>query len=130
MAKWYHLPTNTRMSRGEYNANVRGLNILFGAVLGFVLADASFMPMENFAAILAVSASYTIGLLYMQESDYKLFYIVLVGLALWGLPNLLDAFDAPPDLDRLPVTFAVWAAMILFIEIVPRERDADTRETP
>ena len=130
MAKWYHIPTSTRMSRGEYNANVRGLNILFGAVLGFVLADASAMPMENFAVILALSASYTVGLLYMQESDYKLFYIVLMGLSLLGLPNLLYLLDAPPDLDRLPVTFAVWAAMILFIEIVPRERDADTKETP
>ena len=128
MAKWYKLPTHTRMTHGEYRANVQGLNILFGAVLGFVLADASAMPLENFAIVLAVSAGTTVGVLYLQESDHKLFYAGLNIFILSLMPGLLDRLDAPPNLDRLVVTFAVWAAMVLLIELVPRQRD-DTHTT-
>ena len=129
MAKWYKLPTHTRITQGEYRANVQGLNILFGAVLGFVLAGVSAMPLENFALILAVSAGATVGILYMQESDYKLFYAGLNIVILSLMPGLLDRLDAPPDLDRLVVTFAVWAVMVLLIELVPRQRaDTDTTE--
>ena len=48
MAKWYHFPTTSRLSDGEYEANIQGINIVFGAVLGFVLADASGLPPGDF----------------------------------------------------------------------------------
>ena len=121
MANWYKIPTHTRMTHGEYRANINGLNILFGAVLGFVLADASAMPMVDFAIVLSLSAGLTAGVMYLELSDYKLFYGVLAAISIWLLPQVFDMIDAPPELDRLPVTFAVWAAMILFIEVLPRD---------
>ena len=62
MANWYRLPSSSRMTEGEYQANIQGINIVFGAVLGFVLAEAGNLPPADFAIVLFVSASAVISL--------------------------------------------------------------------
>ena len=124
MAKWYAMPKSFAMSEREYDANIRGMNIVFGAVLGFVLADANELPAYEFGIVLLLSASVVVTILYLAHSDYKLFYAgtAIVGIAV--LPRILaDPLDIPP-IPKLQPTLAVWTAMVLFVEIMPREKPA------
>jgi hypothetical protein len=133
MAKWYKIPTSSRMTHGEYRANVNGMNIVFGAVLGFVLADTAAMPLYEFGVLLFLSSGAAIGVLYLESSDYKLFYAALNAMAIWLLPQVLDILEAPDSLYRLPVVFAIWAIMVLVIELVPRDApnpEHAVRDTP
>ena len=56
MAKWYKLPTSSTMSEGDYRAGFNAMNIVFGAVLGFVLVGGQDLPIPDFMALLAISA--------------------------------------------------------------------------
>ena len=121
MAKWYAIPKTLRMTEREYEANIRGLNILFGAVLGFVLADASELPPWDFALVLFISASIVISILYLAHSQYRLFYTLLTIAVIAVMPIVMfDHFGLAP-IPQLQPTLAVWAAMVMFVELVPRE---------
>ena len=124
MAKWYAIPKTMAMTEREYDANIRGMNLVFGAVLGFVLADAGGLPAYDFGIVLLLSASVVVTILYMAHSEYKLFYAgtAIVGIAI--LPRILaDPLGIPP-IPQLQPTLAVWTAMVLLVEIMPREKAA------
>ena len=123
MAKWYHFPTTSRLSDGEYEANIQGINIVFGAVLGFVLADVSGLPPGDFAVLLFLSASAVVSILYLAHSEYKLAYGALAAFVIFMIPRIMDdPLDLPP-IPQLQPTLAVWALMIVLVELIPRGRE-------
>ncbi|MBD59108.1 MAG: hypothetical protein CL808_03160 [Citromicrobium sp.] len=129
MAQWYKIPRSSRLSAGEYDANIQGINIVFGAVLGFVLADANGLPPLDFAIVLFVSASAVISIFYLAHSEYKLFYTAITAFVIYMVPRILDDPLAIPAIPQLQPTLAVWALMILLVELIPRTKP-DSHPTP
>lgn len=119
--RWYDF---ARMSQGEYRANLGGLNIFFGAVLGFVMAGTETLGVGDFAAMLVVVSAMVIAILYISGSRHRLAYGVLAVAMVVALPFLVggtfgEGVVLPP---KLQPTLAVWVAMTLLIEFAPRQR--------
>jgi hypothetical protein len=127
MAKWYEFPSTLRISDAEYRANINGMNIVFGAVLGFVLAGAEGLPPFDFMIVLFVTALAVILILYLGSTDYSLFYGVLAGLVIIMLPRILDDQLAINPIPYLQPTLIVWAAMVALVEITPRAKNSDAQ---
>lgn len=122
MAKWYHIPTLSRMSEGEYQANIQGINIVFGAVLGFVLADANDLPQLDFAIVLFLSATVVVSILYLAHSEYKLVYGAITTFLVFMLPQALEEPLGISAIPQLQPTLAVWTVMIIIVELIPRTK--------
>lgn len=127
-AKWWRLPPSFGISKGEYEANLQGMNILFGAVLGFVLAGTNEVAPLDFVLILLLSATTVVLILYLAHSDYKLFYLVMTGGAIFALPAVLTDILEVPEIPQLQPTLGVWALMVLIVELMPRERGTQAKE--
>ena len=113
------------MTPGEYRANIEGMNIFFGAVLGVVMATTDRLGTADFAVTLALTAGLVITLLYVSSSRHRLGYAVAAGVMIAGLPRffqnfLSDPAGVPPHLQP---TLAVWLAFLLLVEFAPRERE-------
>ncbi|WP_271077387.1 hypothetical protein [Aurantiacibacter sp. MUD61] len=121
--KWYHIPMTSAVTEEEYHANIRGLNVVFGAVLGFVLADSTSLENYDFALLLLVSATLVVIILYLGSSVYKLFYGVMAIIVVAALPTMLEmaTIAVPP---KLQATFAVWTAMVIVLELLPRTKQS------
>ena len=130
MAKWYRMPPTFRISEREYKANIDGMNIVFGAVLGFVLAGAEGLPVMDFALVLFVSATAAISILYLGSSEYRLFYFVSAALIIGAFPLFLDGAVDLSSMPYLQPTLAVWALMVVIVELIPRERKRGTEDYP
>lgn len=117
--KWYSIPSTLRMTQGEYRANITGMNVVFGAVLGFVLAGAGTMTTDQFIFVLMIAASGVVTILYLGSSPYKLFYAVLGAVLVASLPELLGLVDVEP-MPKLQATLGVWLMITLIIEALPR----------
>ena len=118
------------MSAGEYQANVDGLNLFFGAVLGVVMATTDRLATMDFAITLAATASLVVTLLYISSSRHRLMYAVMATVLLLLLPRALgqllhDPAGVPPHLQP---TLLVWLAFIILVEFAPRESIADGEE--
>ncbi|MCK0128958.1 hypothetical protein [Erythrobacter sp. F6033] len=125
MSKWYKMPPSYRITDGEYKANVDGINIVFGAVLGFVLVGGEGLPVRDFVALLMLSAAVVVMILYLSQSEYKLFYIVLTAATIVAFPYIAEDFFKLARVPKLQPTLAVWALMVLLVELIPREKDAE-----
>ncbi len=128
MANWYKIPNHTRMTAREYLANVEGINIVFGAVLGFVLVGSETLPVFDFGALLIMSASIVVLILYLGSSEYKLFYALATGAAIIALPYVAEDLFSLTKVPKLQPTLAIWALMILGVEMLPH--DDPHKETP
>ena len=129
MAKWYKLPTSSTMSDGDYRAGLNALNIVFGAVLGFVLVGGQDLPLRDFTALLVISAFLVMMIQSIALSEYTLFTIVATGLGIYFLPTIAQDFFAIAKVPKLQPTLAVWAGMAAALELSPREKRAqDTAE--
>lgn len=118
-----------RMTHGEYRANIAGLNIFFGAVLGFVLAGTEALDALPFAWLLAMTAGAVISILYINSSERRVVYALLALFLIftmdrWAEPVLPDGFELP---SKLQPTLAVWALLTMFVEFLPREKDSRRR---
>lgn len=118
------------MSHAEYRANLQGLNIFFGAVLGFVLAGTESLESWRFAFLLLISAGIVVSILYISASSRRLAYAGFTLAVIAALPLIADgavlgAEELPP---KLQPTLAVWVAMTILIEFLPRERAAPTKD--
>lgn len=126
MAKWYKLPPSRHITENEYRANINGMNIVFGAVLGFVLAGAEGLAPTDFMTVLFVSALAVILILYLGSTEYILFYGLGAGLLIVFLPKILtDQLKINP-IPYLQPTLAVWAFMVVLVELLPREKKTTT----
>lgn len=128
MAKWHQIPRGWTVTDREYRANIEGINIVFGAVLGFVLVGAEGLPVFDFIALLMLSAGVVVMILYLGSSDYKLYYAVMTGVAIAALPFVSEDLFSLAKVPKLQPTLAIWALMVLAVELMPREK-TDTPDT-
>ncbi|MEL6531107.1 MAG: hypothetical protein AAFQ27_14180 [Pseudomonadota bacterium] len=120
MAKWYKMPPSFRITEREYRANIEGMNIVFGAVLGFVLVGAENVAVRDFIGLLVLSAAIVIMILYLGSSEYKLFNATITAVSIAFLPYIaVDLFDIT-EVPKLQPTLAIWALMVLLVEMIPR----------
>jgi len=122
MAKWYEFPTNARMADGDYRAGLNALNIVFGAVLGFVLVGGENLPIFDFVALLVISALIVMMIQSIALSDYTLFSIVFTAIAIAFLPQIAEEWFSLTRVPKLQPTLAIWAAMATILELSPREK--------
>jgi len=130
MSKWYKIPGSfSRMTEREYRANLNGINVVFGAVLGFVLVGAENLPVRDFAALLVLSSAIVVMIFYLESSEYKLFNIVTTGGAIAALPYVSEDMFELAKVPKLQPTLAIWALMVLGVELMPKEKPEGTDKT-
>lgn len=121
-----------RMSAREYRANLEGLNIFFGAILGVVMTDIGDVPPLVYAVVLTSVASFVITIIYITASNQRRTYAIYAALALGGLWSVAHRFGEQYGLSgthvdrRVIPTLAVWLAMTVMIEFAPRTGNAQT----
>jgi len=116
-----------RMSHGEYNANLNGLGIFFGAVLGFVMASTENLTNKDYVLVLFTTAAIVITILYISSSKHRILYSILAFAFIAVLPYILGIMVSPGAQlpPKLQPTLAVWLAMTLIVEFNPRDREPD-----
>ncbi|QUL36494.1 hypothetical protein [Erythrobacter sp. JK5] len=125
MSNWYRIPPSFRITEREYRANIDGMNIVFGAVLGFVLVGAENVEVRDFIGLLMLSAAIVILILYLGSSEYKLFNATITAVSIAFLPYIsVDLFDIT-EVPKLQPTLAIWALMVLGVELIPRAPSHD-----
>ena len=125
MSKWYKFPTSSRMAEGDYRAGLNALNIVFGAVLGFVLVGGENLPIFDFVALLAISALIVMMIQSIALSDYTLFSILGTAIAIAFLPEIAEEWFSLTRVPKLQPTLATWAVMATILELSPREKPDD-----
>lgn len=120
----FKFPKDARVSEREYRANIEGINIVFGAVLGFVLAGAEAMTTQQFALLLLLSATVVVMILYLGSSEYRAFYGIMAIVAVAALPWLMRGLEIP-RLEKLQPTLGVWVAMVILLELIPKRKEDD-----
>lgn len=114
------------MSHQEYEANLAGMNIFFGAIIGVVMADVKGVEAGDYALMLLMAASFVVTLLYISASKARVFYAFTAGLLLaigWHhafTGSVPEALDANWLKNRLLPAGSVWYFMIMLIEFMPR----------
>lgn len=121
MAKWKEFPRSWKMSERERRVIVDGINIIIGAVLGFVLAGAEGLPVYDFAALLLISVCVVILILFLESSEYTLFCAGLTAAAILAFPFVTEDFLNLANVPKLQPTLAIWAAMILAAQLLPKQ---------
>jgi len=113
-----------RMTHAEYLTNLNGLGIFFGAVLGFVMASTETLGTRDYMVVLFMAALMVIAILYVSLSRHRIIYSLQAIAMVAALPFVLRAIvSAEAQLpSQLQPTLAVWLAMALLIEFMPRER--------
>jgi len=115
-----------KMSHKEYQANLTGLNIVFGAMVGVVMGGVQDMAAFDYSLFLALVASFVITLLYISASKRRIAYALLAGgillLAWTNLGLTEDMLEIDPELmeQRLLPVATVWFLFTIFVEFMPR----------
>ncbi|MFV0624993.1 hypothetical protein ACBY01_13425 [Sphingomonas sp. ac-8] len=127
-----HLFDGARMTDAEYRANLNGINIFFGAVLGFVLAGTETLETAGFTLVLVLCSAIVISILYISSSRRRLVYFLYTALGIACLPQVVTLIGPagttlPP---KLIPTLAVWTAMTAFVEFAPRVQPEGTTRRP
>jgi hypothetical protein len=120
-----------RMTEREYRANIDGLNIFFGAVLGFVLAGSETLDNLWFGVLLAMTAGIVISILYITASEQRLGYSLLAlglvaSMGIWLEDFLPGPTSIPP---KLQPCLLVWTLLTISVEFLPREKAETDRVT-
>ena len=113
------------MTAGEYRANLQGLNVFFGAVLGVVMAGTERLAPFDYGVMLLLLASLVITILYISSSPKRLLYSTLILIAIALMPQMVTQLidERISSLPYLQVTLLVWALLAILIEFAPRERN-------
>ncbi|WP_305096642.1 hypothetical protein [Croceibacterium aestuarii] len=110
------------MSHREFEANKDGLNIVFGAVLGFVLAAAENLGVYDYAIVLIGSAGAVITILYISASSHRVLYSLFALAFAVALPPSVRVATGSAAPDKLMPTLLIWAVVAIILEFAPRER--------
>lgn len=121
----FGIPRTFRMTDGEYRANVQGLNVVFGAVLGFVLAGAEAMTTTQFTLVLLLSISIVVSIFYLESSPYPAFYALVAVVGIFIMQPVAEAADLILP-DKLQPTLALWVAISIVLEFAPRDKPPAT----
>jgi hypothetical protein len=116
------------MSDEEYRANLNGISIFFGAVLGFVLAGTETLETAGFTLVLVLCSAIVVSILYISSSHRRLVYFLYTAVGIACMPQVVGLIGPagtalPP---KLIPTLAVWTAMTALVEFAPRARPEDT----
>jgi len=122
MANWYKIPPTYAVTEQEYRANVDGMNIVFGAVLGFVLVGAEGLPVKEFAITLILSVAIVVMILYLGSSEYKLSHGVIAAISIFFLPDIAGGVLRLAHVPKLQPTLAIWPSMVVAVELVPKTK--------
>lgn len=119
---------STRMTAAEYQAHLTGINIFFGAVLGFVINGIDQLDAIGFGVVLTLISGVVISILYITASKHRLLYsfytLVLVAVLPWIVDKIVQVpFALPP---KLQPTLFVWTLITIFAEFLPREREGES----
>lgn len=124
------------MSHKEYEANLAGMNIFFGAIIGVVMADVRGINGFDYAIMLLMAASFVVTLLYITASKSRVTYAFAAGAILaigWYYAfngGFMEGLDPEWLKNRLLPTGSVWYLMILLIEFMPRGLSDDDTQSP
>ena len=112
-----------KMSTGEYQANLSGMNTFFGAVLGFVLTGTEKLNSWQFGAVLMLLAGVVISILYISNSRHRVGYAIYTLVLAFIFPELIDFVFRGHDLvpDKVRPTLIVWTLMTILVEFWNRE---------
>lgn len=112
-----------KMSTGEYQANLSGMNTFFGAVLGFVLTGTEKLNSWQFGAVLMLLAGIVISILYISSSRHRVGYAIYTLVLAFMFPELIDLVFRGHDLvpDKVRPTLIVWTLMTILVEFWNRE---------
>jgi L-cystine uptake protein TcyP (sodium:dicarboxylate symporter family) len=120
------LPNVLTTTESEYAAHQAGMNMFFGAVLGFVMAGTERLDQLEFAFTLMFVSAIVISILYVAASPYKWAYAVLTVVMIaslpWAFGTILEQGEKVPD--KLQATLYVWTFITIFVEFLPRRPDA------
>lgn len=113
-----------KMTAREYEANLNGLNMFFGAVLGFVLAGTEKLTDLQFGVVLFFLACTVITILFISSSRHRLMYAVLALVYSASFPEMTDYVLRGHDLvsGKLRPTLLVWTAMTIMVEFWARDK--------
>jgi hypothetical protein len=112
-----------KMSVGEYQATLNGLNMFFGAVMGFVLTGTEALSSFQFGVILMMLAGVVISIPYIASSRHRVAYSIYALVAALAFPELVEVTLRTEA--RVPhkirPTLLVWTVMTIFVEFWGRE---------
>ena len=115
--------TRPWMDEREYRANVHGLQIVFGAVLGFVLAGAEKFAAFDFATLLLITIGAVVSILYISASQRRIAYTLLaIGYAML-LPLAVLRITGVEAPEKLAPTLLIWTLFQAGVEFAPRRKD-------
>lgn len=119
------------MTPGEYQANLAGVNLFFGAVLGVVLAGTDRLGTRDFSITLVSTAGLVVMLLHVTSSRFRLLNAVVAAVLIALLPRFLAVvLQEPAAVPRhLQPTLLIWWAFIGLAEFGPRERSTTDAAT-
>ena len=112
-----------RLSSGEYQANLNGLNMFFGAVLGFVLTGTETLDSWQFGQILMLLAGAVVSILYISSSKNRMVYSILALVISLAFPELVEFALQSEGLvpNKIRPTLLVWTGMTIVVEFWGRE---------
>lgn len=124
------LPKVLTTTESEYAAHQAGMNMFFGAVLGFVMAGTERLDQLEFAFTLMFVSAIVISILYVAASPYRWSYAVLTVVMIASLPWAFGAILEPGEQlpDKLQATLYVWTFITIFVEFLPRRPDSAPEE--
>jgi hypothetical protein len=115
-----------RISSNEYQAHLNGLNMFFGAVLGFVLTGTETLDSWQFGQILMFLAGAVISILYISSGRKRVLYSIYALVISLTFPEFVDFALRAEGLvpDKIRPTLLVWTLLTIFVEFWGREKDA------
>ena len=125
MKRWMR---GTTMTAREYEANLNGIHMLFGAMLGVVLANTESLSTFRYVMTIAFTVGIVVSILYVSASKHRLAYFAYAVGGVVFLPYFMRAILGPGDVmpDKLQPTLACWTLFVGMIEFLPRRTDADS----
>ncbi len=113
-----------KMSQGEYNANINGINMFFGAVLGVVLGGIEKLTQFQFGVVLFLLAGNVISILFISGSRHRLVYAVYTIIISLTTPTVIDLMlrtkGAVPS--QVVPTLLAWTIMTIAVEFWGRDQ--------
>ncbi|UYB52737.1 hypothetical protein OCJ37_01860 [Xanthomonas sp. AM6] len=114
-----------KMSKDEYQANLNGMNMFFGAVLGLVLAGTERLQDWQFGVVLAMLAGIVVSILFISSSRHRVVYAIYTVVLVLTFPGMVDLILKGRDVipGKVQPTLIVWTAMTIMVEFWGRESD-------
>lgn len=113
-----------KMSEGEYQANLNGINMFFGAVLGVVLAGIEKLSSVQFGFVLVLLAANVTSIMFISGSRHRVVYAISTVAMSFATPTIIDfalhTKNAIPS--KVLPTLLAWTLMTIAVEFWSRDK--------